>query len=371
MLKVQAPVCLANSPSNSPVSAAAPAASFATGQARCYLCAAVIVEPRKHCALSFVLREFRKVLGDDWPIIVLHGTENGPNWVKKQAEHIKNCIMKPMPWKNLTTRAYSELLTSLLFWEELKPYEKILIFQTDSLVFDRKASKLTIDRFLEYDYIGAPWRSSTDGCGNGGLSLRSRSAMMKAIREKLLSRSIRSLTTAADCSRHPEDVFFASYFRQANKIQPGRYNLPSVATAKTFSVEHLFYPQPFGLHKCWKHMHRRQWKRLCDENPSLRILRSLQKIEKSEQQPQQRLQHSTTHGAAFSKPPPPRISLLSKQRRLPPKRAIAVTPRSQAPHPKRLSQLPPTLSFESRAAAINPLVDRGLYLSTRFTKKRA
>lgn len=264
-----------------------------------YLCAAVIVEPRKHCALSFVVREFRKVLTpkEAWPIFVYHGTEN-KEWVSKMIENVPNCFLRPMPCKNLSTRAYSHLLTSFSFWDKLKPYEKILIFQTDSLVFDEKTTTNGggIMPFLDYDYIGAPWKGSTDGCGNGGLSLRSRIAMIDAIcdhNKKEQQQQIQRRRPGAPknriCPRHPEDVFFATYFRQANN----RYTIPSRATGKTFSVEHVFYLYPFGIHKCWKHIRKEQWERLCLIHPTLKMLRDLQKEEgkSKKEEPQQRQQH--------------------------------------------------------------------------------
>jgi hypothetical protein len=37
---------------------------------------AIIIEPREHKALPFVLKNFCKNLDDNWDIIIVHGTNN-------------------------------------------------------------------------------------------------------------------------------------------------------------------------------------------------------------------------------------------------------------------------------------------------------
>jgi len=56
-------------------------------------------------------------------------------------------------------------------------------------------SSFTIDDFLAFDYIGAPWVHADHIVGNGGLSLRSVDKMM------LIAKHFNR-------SAHPEDVFF-------------------------------------------------------------------------------------------------------------------------------------------------------------------
>jgi hypothetical protein len=71
---------------------------------------------------------------------------------------------------------YSELLVSARFYEALRQYAYILVYQLDCLVFSDQLSRWCE---LGYDYIGAPWlRIAEDGAvvftgvGNGGFSLR-------------------------------------------------------------------------------------------------------------------------------------------------------------------------------------------------------
>ena len=58
------------------------------------------------------------------------------------------------------------LLTSVWFYEQINATaNKILIFQTDSCLL-----KEGIDKFIDYDYIGAPWAHYNNEVGNGGFS---------------------------------------------------------------------------------------------------------------------------------------------------------------------------------------------------------
>ena len=67
---------------------------------------------------------------------------------------------------------YNRLLTNPSFWSVL-PYDKVLIFQHDSMIL-----KEIPEEFLEYDFVGAPWKSDAPWNtpdrrgGNGGISIR-------------------------------------------------------------------------------------------------------------------------------------------------------------------------------------------------------
>jgi hypothetical protein len=69
------------------------------------------------------------------------------------------------------------------------PAEHVLIFQTDTFLLND-----TLDAWTQWDYVGAPWggpfsetpwmmRNLLHRVGNGGLSLRRKSAMLKCIDE--------------------------------------------------------------------------------------------------------------------------------------------------------------------------------------------
>lgn len=76
-----------------------------------------------------------------------------------------------------TLHDYNLLMTSLEFWQKLEKYKRVLIFQHDSGLL-----RAGIERFYQWDYVGAPWPFQEHG-GNGGLSLRNPKAMIKTINE--------------------------------------------------------------------------------------------------------------------------------------------------------------------------------------------
>lgn len=192
---------------------------------------AIIIEPRKHKALSYVLENFLKNLPDNWDIVIMHGTQNEEyveNILNTDLQSYKSRITKKNLYvDNLSISDYNNLLKSPSFYDNI-PTETFLIFQTDSVICDE--NKDLLDGFLKYDYVGAPWK---DAVGNGGLSLRKKSKMLEII---------------SKCPKDEgnEDIYFANPCIDSNK--------PSIEEAKKFSVEKLFNKDSFGVHKPWAYL---------------------------------------------------------------------------------------------------------------------
>jgi hypothetical protein len=212
---------------------------------------AIIIEPRKHRALQFVLQNFLENLSDEWNIIIFHGNEND-DFVKDIVTQISNeRIIKLVNLNvaNLTYRTYSQLFTSKNIIYPHIDTETFLIFQTDSMIFSK--NRHFINDFLEYDYVGAPWKCGN--IGNGGLSLRKKSKMLEII------------------ENHPyngwdnEDM----YFSFQKKIE---YKKPEFEKAKTFSVETVFHENCFGVHNCWKYLQTSELDQLKDLYPEINTL---------------------------------------------------------------------------------------------------
>ena len=110
------------------------------------------------------------------------------------------------------------------------------MFQVDTVLL-----KDTVDDFLEYDYVGAPWdiRWMDMDIGNGGLSLRN------VFRMWMISRQCsRTVTTPyGDRFLGNEDIFFSWHLKQSQAY------LPSVDIAKRFSIETVWYEDPCGIHQ--------------------------------------------------------------------------------------------------------------------------
>lgn len=190
---------------------------------------AVIVEPRKHKALHFVVNNILTNLSEAWNVIIFHGTINEQfckDFIESFDEQKKNRIsLRNLGTHNLSIEDYNRLLTSKSFYESI-PTEIILVFQADTMIFNK--NKDAINNFMIYDYVGAPW--SELYLGNGGFSLRRKAKMMEIIDSK-------------PYNNENEDIFFCVN-TQINK--------PTFEEAKQFSIEKFFSPQSFGCHKPWK-----------------------------------------------------------------------------------------------------------------------
>lgn len=192
---------------------------------------AIIVEPRKHKALHYVLQNFLENLDNNWNIIVFHGNLNKEyieNIIKNHLEKYKNRItLKSLNVDNLSISDYNKLFKNKEFYENI-PTEIFLVFQTDSLINPK--NKNNINKFLQYDYVGAPWKNNL--VGNGGFSLRRKSKMIEII-DNYNNICIN------------EDVFFS------NTCPVVKINIASSDEARKFSSEQIWDPESFGIHKAW------------------------------------------------------------------------------------------------------------------------
>lgn len=190
---------------------------------------AIIIEPRKHPALYFVVKNALTVL--ECNIIIYHGNLN-KDFVDKIVIKLSNprITIKNLNIDNFTQNEYSTFLKTNKEFYETIPTDTFLMFQTDSILFEK--NKHLIHQFLNYDYVGAPWNI---GVGNGGLSIRKKSKMLEIIEKE-------------PYNNEPEDVFFAM-----NKTVP--LYKPSIQEASHFSVENIYESITFGSHQPWKQKH--------------------------------------------------------------------------------------------------------------------
>jgi len=226
---------------------------------------AIIIEPRKHTALNFVLNNICDCLSDNWNIVLFHGDDNIEycnNIVENLNLIYNNRIqMVNLHIQNLSLTEYSKLLSTKSniydFIEEL-----FLVFQCDSMIFKKNAD--FINKFLEYDYIGSPWLNTsyipTKNCnfiGNGGFSLRKKSKMFE-IMDKISYNNIY------------EDLYFSTNYE--NII----VNKPEYELATTFSVDEVYNHNTFACHKPWTHNHYELFKQYYPEVEELRLLQNVE-----------------------------------------------------------------------------------------------
>jgi len=227
---------------------------------------AIIVEPRKHKAIEFVLNNVCKCLDNDWDILFFHGNDN-ELYVSEIVFSLNKIYgnritMINLHIKNMNLMEYSKLFaTKDILYEHIKS-EIFLVFQTDSLILEK--NKDLIYDFVEYDYVGGPWlvtqyipTKNCDFIGNGGFSLRRKFKMLEII-EKIVWNDLY------------EDLYFSTKY---NGIEIKK---PHYEKAVQFSIEEVFSEMSFGCHKPWKQGFYEQFKQLY---PEIEILKNLQYVE--------------------------------------------------------------------------------------------
>ena len=225
-----------------------------------YKYTAIIIEPRKHRALEFVLKNALDCLSTDWKIILFHGNDN-VQYVADIAHQLNNerLHLIQLDIANLDLVSYSKLLgTNSVIYDAITT-EHFLVFQTDSMIIKRNAH--LINDFLVYDYVGSPWLVTNyvptrecDFIGNGGFSLRRKSKMLEIIEKK-------------QWDNHYEDLFFST------KYPDVFVNKPEYTKAVTFCVDEVFSELTLACHKPWVHNHYELFKQFY---PDCEILRELQ-----------------------------------------------------------------------------------------------
>lgn len=216
---------------------------------------ALIIEPREHPALSYVINNFLHNLSCEWDFIVFHGINN-KDYVMDIVNNLHDqdrFTLINLLVDNLDPDAYSDLFKKDEFYSNIKT-ETFLIFQTDTMILEK--NKNVINIMLNYDYVGAPWPWHNNAVGNGGLSLRKKSKMLEIIKKK-------------GYEPGNEDVYFSF-------VKNIRYNIPKYNIAKMFSVEGLFYLNPFGIHRCWHYLNEHEMAALVYKYPEIQELIDLQ-----------------------------------------------------------------------------------------------
>ena len=194
---------------------------------------ALIIEPRKHAAMQFVLTNFYENLDERWNFLIYHGIEN-EDWMKELVNTFsegnkRRTEIRKLDFVNILPHQYSAIMVNPAFIKSI-PTEVFLVFQTDTMI--SSVHKDLIYNYMEYDYVGAPWPDGN--VGNGGLSLRKRSKMLE-IAEK-----------APYSPPYGEDLFFSFAMGIVDVYKP------SFEKAKEFSIETIYNPISFGIHKAWR-----------------------------------------------------------------------------------------------------------------------
>jgi len=168
-------------------------------------------------------------------MIFFHGTKN-KEWLEKlineQFPADKSRItLKDTGRARIDIAEYNRMMMGREILDQI-PTEMFLVVQSDSILC--KGEKELLKEFMGYDYVGAPWRNRSR-VGNGGLSLRRKSVMLK-------------IADKCPKGEHMEDGFFAFGCEGAEP------RIPDFELAKKFSIESVYHPRSFGVHKPWHHL---------------------------------------------------------------------------------------------------------------------
>jgi len=109
-----------------------------------------------------------------------------------------------------------------------------LIFQTDSIMCAN--SGVSLNSWLDYDYVGAPWGPGDGLGGNGGLSIRRVSRIIQVLENDHRPENDGAL----------EDLWLV----QRLQLLPGA-KMANGTTEQKFSVEQVWHDEPMGYHLGW------------------------------------------------------------------------------------------------------------------------
>lgn len=217
-------------------------------------CSVVLMEPRLHLHLEYVLRNVLHFVGRGWGLEIFAGPENW-DYLHTLTKDWGAVRFHDLQSDNLSGIQYNSIKKSADTWHKINA-ETVCWVELDCLL-----CRPGIAEFLEWDYVGAPWRADmaiSPNCrvGNGGLSVRNRSAMLRISEEQ------DGVPIPNPSVIYTEDLYFCINMQLCNQEQPGNFKIPDVETAARFCVESIYSPSPVGLHKTWDYLSSSQVGRL-------------------------------------------------------------------------------------------------------------
>jgi hypothetical protein len=215
-------------------------------------------ENAKHCVITIDNREnilsilsvlFTMInLNNEWTCKI-YTSSASVNYYEKYLSNCADVIDIDILNYKFHIDIYNKLLTSNDLWDSLEDYTKCLIIQDDGVLL-----RNGIEKFLSYDYIGAPWADAVGNeylktnvnsnmVGNGGFSLRTVSKMKEIIETYQKEKNI---LFYQNLNNIPEDVYFCKYLHciTTNKM-------PTSNDASYFSSEEIINMDSIGIHKLW------------------------------------------------------------------------------------------------------------------------
>ncbi|KAI4201609.1 MAG: hypothetical protein LQ350_003088 [Teloschistes chrysophthalmus] len=198
---------------------------------------ALLIENRPEGMLAPHMLHMMSVIPPDWKAQFMGSEEslayiNSSKAIQYQVS-IGRLDLTHIP-KNMSVAGQeqiSQFLTTLWVYETLlHPAENLLVFQTDSILCAQSGKSL--NNWLEYDWVGAPWNRAGRYGGNGGLSMRKVSSIITVLRNQIRIPN-----------SEPEDVWLSDRLGHLTGAK-----LANGTVSNEFSVENTYTDRPMGYH---------------------------------------------------------------------------------------------------------------------------
>lgn len=189
-------------------------------------------------------------LNENWSCVLIT-SEKAMDYYKTHLENTATVHHDPrLDVEKFHIDVYNRVMMEPELWEgPLSCYEKCLIVQDDGILL-----RPGIDKFIDYDYVGAPWVDAEGNeyiknhvnphmVGNGGLSLRTVDVMKQAIHNA--KKEDYHTLFFHNINHVPEDIFFCKQLHTMDA------KMPTAQEASFFSSEEILNFNSLGLHKVW------------------------------------------------------------------------------------------------------------------------
>ncbi|ELR02479.1 hypothetical protein GMDG_05528 [Pseudogymnoascus destructans 20631-21] len=195
----------------------------------------LLIENRPNPILAPLMLHFMTVVPPEWRFRFMGSPKsvasiNQSHAIREQVR-IGKLDLTLIP-ENMTTSSQEEIsvfLTTLWVYEQLlRPAEHLLVFQTDSMLCAN--ARQSINEWLDFDWVGAPWHPDGKWGGNGGLSLRRVAPIIEILKHQV--RGHRG---------GPEDVWLSERLsnRPGAKMANGSLSLTFSGEMHTGRPEHV------------------------------------------------------------------------------------------------------------------------------------
>jgi hypothetical protein len=210
---------------------------------------AALMETRATPNLVPLILHFSSVLGPTWPIKIfttqaaIANLSTSAAFERKIADKSISFVLLPETETFKEHSSVSAFFSKPWFWEQLAPAERVLMFQSDSIICAN--SRRTVDDFLEYDFIGAPVREGLGAGYNGGLSIRNVPLILEIVNKESWSEDRKEKNGKYKDGPNVdyEDQWFYAKMSERNA------HFPTQEVASQFAVETIWAEKPLGYHQ--------------------------------------------------------------------------------------------------------------------------